>query len=142
MKVSDLVIDKADLVPWCRRGLTSFEGAPKIVRYNANFSHNYLTSFEHAPKRMPSLFCANNRFTSLKDIHKHIRRLDGVFFCRDNPVGSHVLGLLLIEGLEHAFIDNTIVEAIVNRHLGKGRAGMLMAQEELIEAGLEEFAQL
>jgi hypothetical protein len=34
------------------------------------------------------------------------------------------------------------VEEIVNKHLGKGRAGMLQAQEELIEAGLEEFAQL
>ena len=142
MKVSDLVAVDYDPAPWCRKGLTSFEGAPKMVRYNANFSHNYLTSFEHAPKRMQSLFCANNEFTSLKDIHKHIRRIDGIFFCRDNPVKSHVLGLLLIEGLQHVYIDNTIVEEILNRHLGKGRAGMLMAQEELIEAGLEEFAQL
>jgi hypothetical protein len=65
-----------------------------------------------------------------------------MFVATGNPIKSHVLGLMLIDGLKTIRLDNKQVEEILNRHLGKGRAGMLMAQEELIEAGLEEFAQL
>ena len=55
-----------------------------------------------------------------------------------------MLGLTLITDLKFVGLSlhDKTVENILNKHLGKGRAGMLMAQEELIEAGLEEFAQL
>jgi hypothetical protein len=75
-------------------------------------------------------------------VYKHITEIKGIFDASDNPIKSHVLGLLLIKGVTEVRLDNRHVEEIINRHLGKGRAGMLMAQEELIEAGLEEFAQL
>jgi hypothetical protein len=75
-------------------------------------------------------------------VHKHVTEIKGIFYAVANPINSHVLGLLLIKGVTEIQLDDKRVMEILNRHLGKGRAGMLMAQEELIEAGLEEFAQL
>ncbi len=74
-------------------------------------------------------------------MYKRITEIKGID-ASDNPIKSHVLGSLLIKGVTEVRLDNEQVTEILNRHLGKGRAGMLMAQEELIEAGLEEFAQL
>ena len=124
--------------------LTSLEGAPSHVCGGFYCSHNELTSLEGAPSHVNGNFdCAyNNKLTSLKDVHKHITEIRGKFYAVNNPIESHVLGLLLIKGVTEVRLDNKQVEEILNRHLGKGRAGMLMAQEELIEAGLEEFAQL
>lgn len=84
----------------------------------------------------------DNLLTSLKGIHTQITQMCGRFSAIGNPIESHVLGLLLIKGITTVLLDNWRVAEILNRHLGKGRAGMLMAQEELIEAGFEKFAQL
>ncbi len=122
--------------------LTSLVGAPSHVGGGFYCRGNELTSLEGAPSHVGSFYCHNNKLTSLKDVHKHITEMKGVLYASDNPIKSHVLGLLLIKGVTRVYLDNEQVAKILNRHLGKGRAGMLMAQEELIEAGLEEFAQL
>ncbi len=123
--------------------LTSLEGAPSHVGGDFDCSHNNLTSIEGAPSHVDGGFsCSHNKLTSLKDVHKHITEIKGIVCALKNPINSHVLGLLLIKGITKVRLDNKQVEEILNRHLGKGRVGMLMAQEELIEAGLEEFAQL
>ena len=123
--------------------LTSLEGAPSHVGGYFSCSVNNLTSLDGAPSHAGgSFYCAFNELTSLKDVHKHIAEIKGEFCAVANPINSHVLGLLLIKGVTKVQLDNKQVEEILNRHFGKGRVGMLMAQEELIEAGLEEFAQL
>ena len=123
--------------------LTSLVDAPSHVGGIFYCSNNNLTSLEGAPSRVDGYFnCSNNELTSLKDVHKHIAEIKGIFYAIENPIESHVLGLLLIKGITEVRLDNKQVKEILNRHLGKWRAGMLMAQEELIEAGLEEFAQL
>ena len=129
---------------YCRgNGLTSLEGAPSHVGGGFYCSSNELTSLKGAPSHVGGgFYCYNNKLTSLKDVHKHITEIKGIFYAIRNPIKSHVLGLLLIKGVTEVHLDNKQVAEILNRHLGKGRAGMLMAQEELIEAGLEEFAQL
>ncbi len=110
---------------------------------NFNCYRKELTSLKGAPSHVGGdFYCTSNRLTSLKDVHRQITEIRGVFACRQNPIKSHVLGLLLIRGITEIRLDRMHVEEIVNKHLGKGRAGMLQAQEELIEAGLEEFAQL
>ena len=142
--VADLGIDYIDVGIYCSHNeLTSLEGAPSHVNGNFDCSYNKLTSLEGAPSRVNGGFdCFDNKLTSLKDVHKHITEIKGIFYALKNPINSHVLGLLLIKGITKVQLDNKQVEEILNRHLGRGRAGMLMAQEELIEAGLEEFAQL
>ena len=123
--------------------LTSLEGAPSHVSGNFYCSVNKLTSLEGAPSHVGGdFYCSYNELTSLKDVYKHVTEIKGIFYANENPIESHVLGLLLIKGVTEVRLDNKQIEEILNRHLGKGRAGMLMAQEELIEAGLEEFAQL
>ena len=123
--------------------LTSLAGAPSHVGGGFYCHGNELTSLAGAPSHVGGRFaCSVNKLTSLKDVHKHITEINGKFYAVGNPIKSHVLGLLLIRGVTEVRLDNKQVEEILNRHLGKGRAGMLMAQEELIEAGLEEFAQL
>ena len=123
--------------------LTSLAGAPSHVGAHFYCSHNELTSLEGAPSHVGGDFdCSINELASLKDVYKHIAEIKGKFYAFKNPINSHVLGLLLIKGVTEVRLDNGQVEEILNKHLGRGRAGMLMAQEELIETGLEEFAQL
>lgn len=127
-----------------RKGLSSLEGAPAHIRGSLYCSGNELTSLEGVPARIDGYFhCTNNKLTSLKDIHlqiKHIGR--GVYFER-NSIKSHVLGLLLIDGIKMARIGYSKVDDILNRHIpSKGMESVLEAQDELILAGLEEYAQL
>ena len=115
------------------------------MHFNGHFSCSIkkLTSLKGAPSSVSGYFsCYNNKLTSLHNIHKQIKKIYRYANFIRNPIKSHVLGLLLIKGVTEVKLDNKQVEEILNRYLGKGRAGMLMAQEELIEAGLEEFAQL
>ncbi len=123
--------------------LASLEGAPSRVNGDFYCYNNELASLAGASSHVGGdFYCYNNLLTSLKDVHKIFDEVKGVFDVRGNSIKSHVLGLLLIKGVTRVYLDNKQVEEILNRHLGKGRAGMSQAQEELIEAGLEEFAQL
>ena len=47
----------------------------------------------------------------------------------------------MIDGLKFVGLDNEKVENIINKHL-KGERDVFACQEELIEAGYEEYAQL
>jgi hypothetical protein len=121
--------------------LRSLEGAPQKVGRNFHCAGNELASLDGAPQEVGGDFlCQNNRLTSLKDIHKQIKKMNGIFSAASNPIKSHVLGLLLIKGIIKVRLDNKEVEAIINRYLGTG--DIFSAQEELIDAGLEEYAKL
>ncbi len=122
--------------------LTSLKGGPSSVGGNFNCHGNKLTSLEGAPSSVGgNLSCFNNKLTSLHNIHKQIKHIGGFATFNDNPITSHVLGLLLIDGLQKVFLDNMKVRVIINKHL-KGDRDIFACQEELIEAGYEEYAQL
>lgn len=117
-----------------------------------------------------SRFCHERR-TNLKNIHEEINASsilandlnnhDGIICLNGNPIKSHLLGLLMISdtGLlkqMHISVPRPKVKQIglyglsdpllkavkiINKYAGKGRKGVIDAQNELIEAGLEEFAQ-
>ena len=113
---------------------------PEGVIGRFNCSNLYLTSLEGAPSSVGGSFsCYSNRLTSLHNIHKQIKYIGSFADLSYNPITSHVLGLLLIDGLKD--VDNKKVERIINIHLKNGR-DIFACQEELIEAGLEEYAQL
>jgi hypothetical protein len=60
-----------------------------------------------------------------------------------NPIKSHVLGVLLIHGVTEIKMDNNEVQNILNGHLpSKGMESVLECQDELIEAGFDEYAKL
>jgi hypothetical protein len=121
--------------------LTSLKHSPNVIFGEFNCENNYINSFAGAPQRINGDFLAcDNSIKSLKDIHKHIKELNGIFDLAFNPIESHVLGLLLIEGITEVILDNKEVEAIVKKYLGT--RDVFSAQEELIDARLEEYAKL
>jgi hypothetical protein len=86
-----------------------------------------------------------NGLTSLAGILK-LKKMNGCIDIRGCPVTSHILGVFFIKGCtginSHLVSGNSIAVAIVNRHISKGRVGLLHCQKELIEAGLADFAQI
>ena len=122
--------------------LTSLEGGPQEVGGNFWCYHNQLTSLEGGPQKVGKDFdCSNNELTNLKDIHKHIKFIGHSASFLENPIESHVVGLLLIKGLTRIYLDNEQVRHILNKHLSNGR-DVFACIDELEGAGFPEFAKI
>ena len=123
--------------------LTSLKGAPTKVTGYFNCMNNYLTTLNELSITCSSFGFRGNNITSLAGIHKYVKRT-GSFYCDRNPIESHILGLLLIVGLETIGIMDETIEPIklIEPYLGKGKPGILQAQRDLIDAGYEEYAEL
>lgn len=123
-------------------GVSSFEGIPKRFEGDIRLGRCNLSSFEHAPEYVGANFILNrNKFTSLKDIHKHVKEVHGYISLDDNEITSHMLGLMNIKGLRKIYFDyNKEIEIIFNKHLPGG--DIFEVQEELVESGYEEYAKL
>ncbi len=105
-------------------------------------SDNRLTTLKGAPSTVGRyFFCNNNRLTSLVGVHRILRRVGGMLFIGGNPITSGGIGLILVEGLKKIDAKQPAFE-IINKYLGQGKRGVLLCQEALHEAGLEEFARL
>jgi hypothetical protein len=125
--------------------LTSLEGSPSRVKGQFACDANYITSLEGAPGEVNGHFSCNyNKLTSLKNIHKVIHTMRGNFSANNNPIKSHVLGILLINGLAEIRLDNRNVESILNKYLPNtiGNKAVLACQNELLDDGFDEFAQI
>lgn len=124
-----------------RTPLRSLEGAPSWVGGEFSCNHTKITSLEGAPSHVGgSLYCYDTKITSLHNIHKQIKHIGSSLVLPD--IKSHILGVLFIKGLKSIDLDvNKGVEAIINKHLA-GDRDIHAAQEELIDAGLEEYANL
>ena len=131
--------------------LTSLEGAPKKINGYFNCDDNKLKSLDGAPSEVNGGFRAsNNKLTSLEGIHKIVKVIEGTFYVHDNPIKSHVLGLLLIKGVRKLELahwqkvcDLLKAQEIMNHYLpNPTNARILECQNELIDAGLDEYAQL
>jgi hypothetical protein len=128
--------------------LDTLEHCPKEVAGDFNCSYNKLENLNDAPAIIVDLFnCSYNKITSLQGIHKQIKRIDGVANFTYNKIRSHMLGLMKIKGLK-GLIHGIAEERrdhhalrIIDKHL-KGDRDVLACQDELIDAGLDEFAQL
>jgi hypothetical protein len=71
--------------------------------------------------------------------------MDGGVYLRQCFITSHILGVFFIKGctgFKTWNMNMDIAAEIINRHISKGRAGLLPCQKELIEAGLADFAQI
>ena len=121
--------------------LTSLVGAPSIVGWYFSCEHNNITSLEGLSTTVGSVFyCRYNNLTSLHNVHKQVRSCTA-FWCGGNKIESHILGLLLIPNLTYIGSHMPAIELIA-KYVGKGKPGILQAQRDLIDAGLEEFAEL
>lgn len=123
--------------------LSSLAFAPTEVGGSFMCSNNKLTSLKGAPAEVGgNFYCISNQLTSLKDVHKVFNKIDGRFIALNNDITHAVLGLLLIYGIKEIQLDNDVITKILNKHLGKMKAGVLAAQQELIDADLEDYAEL
>lgn len=103
---------------------------------------NKLQSLEGVPRKIgQSLYAVGNKITSLQGIHKYIDSIGFSLMLKRNPIKSHVLGVVRIANLRKIEIDNKDVEKIINKYLA-GDRDIFACQEELIDAGFEDFAQL
>lgn len=129
-----------------RNDLKTLQGGPKEIDGTLQCSFNDLSTFDGFPLIIGNnLFLSENKFTSLKNIHKYIKKIGGTIFLTNNPIKSHILGLLLIENLSNIqFSSDPDLENIINKYLpnSRGRTAVYDCQEELIQAGFEEYAQL
>lgn len=122
--------------------LRSFKGGPKTVGGAVVADSNMISSLEGFPKSVGSFVSLEgNELSSLHNIHKFIPKMSGFLYLSGNPIRSHVLGLLLIDGITHLVYDGGKIQKIINKHLNDDR-DVFACQEELIEAGFEEYAQL
>lgn len=122
--------------------LKTLKGGPTEVGGNYLAHNNSLISLEGAPSSVGGNFSViRNELTSLHNIHKQIKHIGGFADFEENPIKSHILGLLLIDGIIAVYLDNDKVQDIINKHL-YGERDIFACQEELIEAGFEDFAQL
>lgn len=132
----------------CRNTLlTSLKGAPKEVTGKFDCSHNpEIISLDSDPKKVGGNFnCSNNpKLASLKGIHKQLTIMDGQFWAHNTQIKSHVLGLLLIKGCTGVTLDNKEVQDILNKYLPntRGNKGLFECQSELLDADLEDYAEL
>lgn len=122
--------------------LTSLKGGPKDVSKDFHCFNNELVSLEGAPTIIGgNFYCSGNKLTSLKGIHKIIKLIGSVGYFDNNLITSNVLGLLKIEELRQVKLDEKKVERIINKHL-KGDRDIFACQEDLVNAGFEDFAKL
>jgi hypothetical protein len=148
--------------------LTSLEGCPQIVNGNFYCSSNKLQSLQYCPQivngnfychynKLQSLqycpqivndnfYCHNNKLQSLQNIHKHCKQIDKQLLAYDNPIKSHILGVMLIENIQSVKLSVErcaliSIEKIINTHLKTDR-DVYLCQDNLIKAGFAEYAQL
>lgn len=132
--------------------ITTLNGAPSRVENNFYCNFTNITSLKGAPSYVGGYFhCAYTNIESLHNVHKIIKYIGGRFIL-SNTIKSHMLGIMYIKGLvgielyeQHihpAFAqEHSQLETIFNKHL-EGKRNVHDCQEELLEAGLGEFAKL
>lgn len=132
--------------------LASLKGAPNVVTGDFNCTGNNISSLDGLNITCGESFYGGlNPITSLHNVHLHIVEAQFIGFS-ECPIKTCVLGLFKIRKLKEVFIgyprdipdtDNfplARVRRIVNKHLIEG--DIFSCQEELEDAGLEEFAKL
>ncbi len=133
--------------------IDSFEGIPeKFTRGNStvNLAGNYIKTFDYCPAHIDGdINLADNDITSLVGIHRSLLSCRKINLSR-NPITEGGIGLLFIKGLENvtyfANENDACKDAleIIAKYLESGdpKKSVLLCQEELIDAGLEAFAEL
>ena len=136
---------------WCNGcNITTLKGSTEEITGDFVCSVNKkLTSLEFGPKIVHGEYrCYRCNITSLQNIHKYTQQIFGDFYCSDNPIKSHMLGLLLIKDLKEVvcYEDDIMHEPaqIISKYLQQpmSKQRMFDCQEELIQAGFKEYAQL
>jgi len=124
--------------------LRSLKNSPPKVGQSFRCNSNKLQSLEGAPMIVGyNVWAYDNPIQHLKGIGKDYSvEINGFLDIDRCPIKSHMLGILKIKKLDRIHFNfNRKVRDIINKHLESDR-DILACQEELIEAGLKEYARL
>jgi hypothetical protein len=126
---------------------TSLVGCPTIIDGWFDIDHNPITTLDGIPERINGmLFLSNTLLTTLHGINK-LKSMSGCIMLNRTAIQSHIMGVFFIKGctgIDTNEYDTSFAKAaeVVNRHIIKGRSGLLACTQELIKAGLADFAQI
>ncbi len=126
-----------------------FEFRINVVRGNAYLNGLGLSTLHNLPESCEELDLSHNEIISLCGIHNHVTQCNSIDLSF-NPIEEGGVGMVLINNLtEILYIgDNQRLHealGIITNYIdcfGKGKGTILYCQQELIDAGLEEFARL
>lgn len=108
---------------------------------NLYLTDNAFTEYPSwAPPKCNTLDFSRNNLSNISDLHKRLvscRKLD----LKDNPIKSGVLSLMRIKDLQSAALSIPKLSEIINTAL-RDRTDILEVQDQLLDAGFEEFAKL
>jgi hypothetical protein len=101
---------------------------------------SYLASFENFPSHIGgTLHLYNSHIYSFHGINHAIKYVGGNI--DTNDTATHILGMLLIDGLQHVVMDDGgPIDVIMNKYVRTG--DIISAQDELIDAGFKAQARL
>jgi len=135
--------------------LTSLKGLPSTLQTSQPKLASGLTitncpqikSFEGMPSNIQgSLNISYNGFTSLANLHKHVKKMKGSITI-DDQITSSILSVMLIDGVTKINLSSddrgplyTAVQ-IINRHLQMSDPDPMDCKDELVQAGLQQFAR-
>lgn len=134
----------------CR--LSTLKGSPRIVTGDFTAVGNLITDLDGAPEEIGSScnISKNPNLTSLTGIHKHIKYI-GYDLIISGTIKSSILGILMIKNIKKVVLwdpsniskldDMVAAVQILNKH-NKGNRDILECQEEMINAGLKEYAKI
>jgi hypothetical protein len=150
--------------------LRSLEGLPKSMKQSLTLKNLILPDLTGAPSSVNALYIEDCKIgsidgiperifgdlsfddtmiMSLHDIHKKVKLINGSIYMQRTTITECVLGLLLIKGIKAVYVDNAksdlrMVMHIINKYLKEpmSKQRMIDCQNELIDAGFEEYAQL
>jgi hypothetical protein len=129
---------------WCNNNqLTSLKGCAHTIKNNLHCMNNkLLTSLEGAPSFVGKNVYFNDciKLISLRNIHLYFSEVRGTFNFINAGVKEHMLGLLLVRGLQGVILNDFKLGTILHRYLNGGN--ILACAMELIEGGYEEQAKL
>jgi hypothetical protein len=132
--------------------ITSFVGGPTIVKGEfAVGDVPNLQSYEGAPK-----FIGEDTYItalpSLQNFNKHFPHIGERLTIYYKKMPTNLLSIVLVASLQNVRFQvsdggvqhkqDTAIGNIISKYLGGGRKGMMLAQAELVQNGLEDYAAL
>lgn len=135
--------------------LSNLKYGPTYVGGTYECGRNMLTSIEDAAQEIGgNFYCNTNSIESLEGIgRKYLKKMNGNFVIYNNHVKRNVLGVILIHGIQEfriysfaldkgVFKEAKQLQEIITAHLERNDRDMLDLQEDLITAGLKDYAKL
>ena len=120
--------------------LETLEGSPQWVGewFSCAFCRE-IFSLQYSPIYVNGFFNCNGCW-NLESLDYLPKQINGILYLGDIPKVKDVLKIFKTKGITEIIHDNKQLEKIINKYLPK--RDMLNCQDELIEAGLEKYAEI